>query len=347
MRKTFLLFLSLFFFQFSFPKDHSFHTNYGLEWIYFVGNLKSDTGEKYGYELSFFRVKLKDEAQSEIFPVHFAISDVTNKTHHEEQILKRNLGGIAGFTDSKIWSGEYEVQIKGKDEFFINVQPKSGKISLELTLKGQTPVFPQGPNGISRKSHINPSIFSNYYSYPRLNTNGNLKIQNKSISIVSGLSWMDHEWSEKNDNSINQYSLASKESGWDWICLSGEDGSDYVFFRFHELDGKHSVFGSKRTKSGKITYFDQPNSVKMVPTGGTWKSKKTGIQYPLEWKIEYPGGVWEVTPSFNEQEFDGRKSTGIVYWEGMVTAKNNLEKISSEGYLELKGYKKKKDWWEF
>ncbi|EMN13545.1 hypothetical protein LEP1GSC055_0595 [Leptospira borgpetersenii str. Brem 307] len=36
---------------FLFPKDHSFHPKYKVEWCYFVGVLQSSEGKKYGYEL--------------------------------------------------------------------------------------------------------------------------------------------------------------------------------------------------------------------------------------------------------------------------------------------------------
>lgn len=348
VKKLFLLGVLCIFFQFQFPKDHSFHKNFALEWVYFVGILNAESGETFGYELSFFRVKLKDESQSELYPVHFAISDVKNRKHYTEQIIKRNIGGLSGFTESKLWSGEYEANILNQNEFHLNVQPKSQLISLDLHLKGNFGIFPQGKNGLSPKSHTNPAIYSYYYSYPRLESKGTIRIQDKIYKIVSGQSWLDHEWSEEDGKSKGSFTLSSKESGWDWVCISTETGSDFVFFRFREkVDKPHSIFGSMRTADGKIEYFHTPGQVQMQPKPKLWKSSDTNIEYPLEWKIEYPGGSWEISPYFNEQEFDGRKSTGIVYWEGLIQAKNPVEKTKGFGYLELKGYKKKKDWWEF
>jgi predicted secreted hydrolase len=40
---------------------------------------------------------------------------------------------------------------------------------------------------------------------------------------------------------------------------------------------------------------------------------------------------------FDDQELDARSSTGIVYWEGAVTARSQ-GRILGRGYLELTGY---------
>jgi predicted secreted hydrolase len=42
-------------------------------------------------------------------------------------------------------------------------------------------------------------------------------------------------------------------------------------------------------------------------------------------------------PFFDDQENDTRRTTGAVYWEGAVTARNN-GRIVGRGYLELTGY---------
>ena len=41
--------------DFTFPADHGPHTDYQTEWWYYTGNLTSAAGERYGYQLTFFR----------------------------------------------------------------------------------------------------------------------------------------------------------------------------------------------------------------------------------------------------------------------------------------------------
>ncbi|XDD43070.1 lipocalin-like domain-containing protein [Leptospira sp. WS60.C2] len=348
MNRIKVLLLSLCFFHFSFPKDHSFHPDFGLEWCYFVGHIQAESGNRYGYELSFFRLKFSDgeDWNPEVFPVHFAISDLSKKRHQTAQTIKRNLGGMAGYEDNRIFSGEFEMQILSKDRFRIQANPKSKEIALSLELEGNGKILSHGKDGVSIKSKRNPNIFSYYYSYPRLKTKGRLSFLGKEEIIVSGDSWMDHEWSEKTSKQVP--TLAKGQSGWDWICLMDDKGGDYVFFRFRESPtASPEIFGTYRDPKGNVTYWSEPKTIQMEPIGHPWKSKETKIAYPLQWRIKYPGGEWNVVPIFNEQEFDGSVSTQTIYWEGAVEAKDPNQKKSAKGYLELKGYQKSKAWWEF
>ncbi|HET6489015.1 MAG TPA: lipocalin-like domain-containing protein, partial [Syntrophales bacterium] len=45
----------------SFPRDHGAHPEFRTEWWYFTGNLRDGAGNRYGYQLTFFRqgVRLK------------------------------------------------------------------------------------------------------------------------------------------------------------------------------------------------------------------------------------------------------------------------------------------------
>jgi predicted secreted hydrolase len=45
----------------------------------------------------------------------------------------------------------------------------------------------------------------------------------------------------------------------------------------------------------------------------------------------------EIEPLMDDQELDARASTGTVYWEGAVRARQG-EKALGRGYLELTGY---------
>jgi predicted secreted hydrolase len=47
----------------------------------------------------------------------------------------------------------------------------------------------------------------------------------------------------------------------------------------------------------------------------------------------------ELEPLMDDQELDARASTGTVYWEGAVRAKQGDREVGM-GYLELTGYQK-------
>src|SRR5947209_6258225 len=43
-------------YEFQFPRDHGSHDEYKTEWWYYTGNLRTDRGHRYGFEVTFFRV---------------------------------------------------------------------------------------------------------------------------------------------------------------------------------------------------------------------------------------------------------------------------------------------------
>ena len=71
-----------------FPKDHGPHPDYKTEWWYYTGNLKTDNGREFGYQLTFFRralaakmpVRKSRLGTNQIYMAHFALTDVKAKT---------------------------------------------------------------------------------------------------------------------------------------------------------------------------------------------------------------------------------------------------------------------------
>ncbi|WP_016754785.1 lipocalin-like domain-containing protein [Leptospira santarosai] len=330
---------------FLFPKDHSFHPKYKVEWCYFVGILQSSEGKKYGYELSFFKGILGKDR--EIFPVHFAISDLENKKHEIAQTVERKLGGMAGYDSKQIFSGDFTLKIEGKTKFHLIAKPKrSSELSLDLFLSGKdSDLLLHGDRGKSIKSRKNPHFYSYYYSIPGLSTKGELTLYGKKIRIESGDSWMDHEWSGPFDSAL-QAKLSDKSNSWDWICIQLEDGSSIMAFNFRETSHFSSEsFGTIRLKSGKKTYFEQEGDVTFIHDPSFWKSPRTHRKYPLFWNLRSHVTQIEskfdlkIEPFFEDQEFDSHATTGFSYWEGAVKVQGTRagKSVRGTGYLELKG----------
>lgn len=330
---------------FLFPKDHSFHPKYKVEWCYFVGVLQSSEGKKYGYELSFFKgIFAKNR---EAFPVHFAISDSENKKHKTAQTVERKLGGMAGYDSKQIFSGDFILKIEGKTKFHLIAKPKHFPgLSLDLFLSGKdSDLLLHGDQGKSIKSRKNPNIYSYYYSIPGLSTQGELTLDGKKILIENGNSWMDHEWSSPFD-STRQAELSDKFNSWDWICIQLEDGSSIMAFNFRETSHSPSEsFGTIRLKSGKKTYFEQEGDITFIHDSSFWKSPRTNQKYPLFWNLHTHITQREskfdlrIEPFFEDQEFNSRTTTGFSYWEGAVKVQGTRDgkPVRGTGYLELKG----------
>ena len=87
-----------------FPRDHGAHPEYRTEWWYFTGNLKDDTGNRYGYQLTFFRHGLREQAGSnanawsvrDIYSAHFTITDVRTGQFLMDERMSRSGPGLAG-----------------------------------------------------------------------------------------------------------------------------------------------------------------------------------------------------------------------------------------------------------
>lgn len=343
-RTSIFLFVSFSVLSFEFPVDHSFHPDYHLEWIYFVGHIRSESGRNFGYELSFFRANTP--GIGEVFPVHFAISDLDKKIHYPAQTIDRSIGKMAGFEKRKIWSGDFSFLIMKNGNFFIKAIPRDENISLELELSGNSSkgVLLHGEKGFSIKSLSNPSIFSYYYSIPRLATAGSVLIGGELFRITDGNSWMDHEWSARKEVE-SPSALSGAESSWDWVCINFDDGSDLMAFNFRkDRNSTSESFGTFRDSDATVKKYKKSGDLEFRKTGREFKSNISGIRYPVEWKIRTADLEIEITPAFENQEFDGRKTTGLAYWEGAVYATGiiNGKKISGKGYLELKGYTQKK-----
>nr|WP_246057621.1 lipocalin-like domain-containing protein [Leptospira gomenensis] len=330
---------------FVFPKDHSFHSGYGVEWCYFVGILRSSDGKRYGYELSFFKGIFGKE--TEVFPVHFAISDLETKKHTTAQTVERALGGMAGYDKNGIFSGDFRFEIKGKSSFHIVAKPKNvSGFSLDLTLNTDpSEILLHGERGKSFKSRNNPNYYSYYYSIPRLSTKGELNVGGKKISVTEGDSWMDHEWSSPFDSEIKT-KLSDRTNSWDWICILFEDGSELTVFNFRESQRSVSEsFGTYRSKNGNVIRFEKEKEISFLHDSKFWKSERTGKRYPLYWNLRtHPSSKeaefdLKIEPFFEDQEFDSRPTTGFSYWEGAVKIFGTRagKTVRGTGYLELKG----------
>jgi predicted secreted hydrolase len=105
-----------------FPRDQGAHDDYQTEWWYYTGNLRSQTGERFGYQLTFFRRALvppekrarraSDWATAQVYMAHFALTDVSGNRHQSFEKLSRGAGGIAGAQADpfRIWLEDWSVE---------------------------------------------------------------------------------------------------------------------------------------------------------------------------------------------------------------------------------------------
>lgn len=331
--------------RFAFPADHGPHPDFRQEWWYFTGNLDADGGERFGFELTFFRFALAPPEVSaghagaaadpisawrarQVYMAHFAVTDVTRKRFRYEQRYERDALGLAGAADGRlqVWlddwsagnadpSGTWRLVAAGED------------YALELEADPSGPPALNGDQGFSRKS-AQPGSASYYYSVPRVPVTGRLWRGERALR-VHGTAWLDREWGSGG--------LGASETGWDWYALQLADGSALMFYALRERDG-----GLNAASAG--TFVATDGSVRALARSQvqvevlSWWDSPRGGRYPARWHIRVPSESLELTvnPVLADQEL----ATQPRYWEGAVDAQGMRagRALGGRGYIELVGY---------
>ena len=205
---------------------------------------------------------------------------------------------------------------------------EASQFALDLTLATTQPTLLQGDRGFSRKGPVQAQA-SYYYSEPQLAVTGRARWNGRDVA-VRGTAWLDHEWSSE--------MLSGDALGWDWLGANLDDGSALMAFRIRGRDGAILwTAATYRPAGGKASTLDGPLSGVRFRPRRSWKSPRTGTDYPVAMDVEIDGRLWRLDPLMDDQELDARASTGTLYWEGAVHV-TGPDGVQGKGYLELTGY---------
>ena len=321
---------------FTFPADFGPHNEFRQEWWYYTGNLDTADGRHYGYELTFFRFALAPSAPQrssawatrQVYLAHFAISDVEAQKYYHLERLDRAAVGLAGAHSSPygVWVEDWSAAGASRGGLPMRLRAADGDVALDLQLDSLKPVVLQGDHGLSQKGS-RPGNASYYYSLTRLASRGSVRIADRTYP-VSGLSWMDREWSTS--------ALEPGQIGWDWFALQLSDGRELMYYRLRRKDGRpdpHSQGVIVDQRGGWQTL--SPNQI-TITVRSHWQSAHSGAVYPGAWELEVPnqGLRLRVTPYLADQEWSQR----LRYWEGAVRLEDRNHRALGSGYVELVGY---------
>ena len=325
--------------NYEFPADHGSHAGFKTEWWYFTGNLRSDTGKEFGYQLTFFRQGVLDPSrevpkgsrfiQRDMKFAHFAVSEISANRFHHFQKVSRGAFGEAGFDKdlSVAWIDDWSCQRIGLHTF--RLKASGPKIQIDLQVTSSAPPVLHGENGLSQKS-AGVGRASHYYSLTRMETNGTISI-GEITHKVAGLTWFDHEWA------TNQ--LDSHQEGWDWFSLQCDDGSDLMLFQIRTANGGRDPFSSGTWIDADGIQRHIPNEDFELEPIDWWTSPKTNAKYPVAWKITIESLDLElrIAARFPTQEL---AIAPVSYWEGSVSATGSINQrpLNARGYLEMTGY---------
>lgn len=334
---------------FTFPDDHGPHPDYRTEWWYVTGNLDGEDGASFGIQFTLFRSALapgspaadSEWATHQLYLGHVAVTDVQGERHLHRERLARGAAGLAGASADpfRVWLEGWELASidpgatgsRGDPDaiFPLRMQADVGEFALDLRLDSGRGLVLQGDAGYSRKG-ADSSNASYYFSYPRMPASGTVRIGDR-IHRVSGLTWMDREWSTS--------ALDDGQVGWDWFALQFSTGEDLMVFQLRREDGTLDPVnrGLLVTADGSLRTLDPADwSLEVLDR---WQSPRDGVAYPSRWRLHLPRYDLDVvvTPLVADQEM----LVSVRYWEGAVALEGigpGGRPVSGRGYVELTGY---------
>jgi len=325
----------------SFPRDHGAHPEFRTEWWYFTGNLHDAAGNRFGYQLTFFRQGIRLSLPSpvnawslrDLYPAHFTITDVRNgKFLFAEQITRSGPGLSGAATDGmKVWNLGWSAKMAGET---IVIQAGHGGMTLSLELRPRKPLILHGDRGLSGKGP-GAGQASYYYSFTDLAARGTIRTPDSQMPVpVEGVSWFDHEFGSN--------VLSKDQVGWDWFSIHLSDGRDVMLFFLRKKDGtvERESSGTLVGADGKTRHLRREDI--RVEILGTWKSPASAGVYPNRWRLHIPseGIDLQLEPFVANQELNTSGSTGVTYWEGAVGGAGTSagRQVTGEGYVEMTGY---------
>jgi predicted secreted hydrolase len=330
----------------AFPKDHGPHPGYRTEWWYYTGNLQAASGEKYGFQLTFFRSQIRPPADrrgwpkpasawrtQQIYMAHSAISNLTDKQHLQAELVARGTLGMAGADrvgDTAVivlknWSARI-----GPDRHLLEVQ--TDDFSFEMILTPEKSPVMHGIAGYSRKGSAADKATC-YYSFSRLSTRGKLSAGGNVVQ-VTGSAWMDHEYGTD--------ILGPGIQGWDWFSLQLSDNTEVMVLLVKTRKGAIEPTSSATVIGQNDLKRHLRSDDFKVTVLKTWKSPSSKAVYPAGWRLQIFSESLDliIKPNLANQEMLTIGSTGTIYWEGSVSAAGTKrgKTVTGEGYIELTGY---------
>jgi predicted secreted hydrolase len=329
-----------------FPKDHGSHPGFRTEWWYYTGNLQTENGNRYGFQLTFFRSQISPPGAekkwprhpsawrtSQVYLAHAAVSDIAGQKHLQAEDVARAALGMAGVNQSarrtKIFLKNWSARIEAEAHI---LKADAAEFSYELNFKPTKPIVLHGDRGYDLKGSTSERA-SCYYSFTRLEGQGRIAIGDYNVA-VSGSAWMDHEFSTA--------SLEPGIIGWDWFSLQLSDYSEIMVYLFRtEKGGLHVASSGTYIDANGITRQISNDEIKLEVLS-FWDSRRSKARYPAKWRMQIKPLAFDVriTSNLPDQEMRPLGSTGVTYWEGSVSidGSKGSQAINGAGYVELTGY---------
>lgn len=292
------------------PEDDAPHQS-AMEWWYYNGHLRSESGKRYSFHHTVFLV---NNVLSHMV-THASLNDHQTSEHY---VAQRRTGGNSSVgTENRFEfvQGNW-LMSGGNGDDRLRIIADDFSFALDLT-STQEPVLHGGDGIIS----LDVAGDSYYYSRTRMAVSGTVKTGN-TIEKVKGISWFDHQWG---DFSVGLLS-------WDWFSLQLNDGIDVMIYQLRDKANIPILYTGSFSQNG-ITESLLDADFTIVP-GKEWSSDKSSIVYPIEWTIDIPRKNISISvQAINKNsEFNAMLTSYNIYWEGAVEVQGSHTGL---GFMEL------------
>jgi len=360
--------------NFAFPQDHGPHPQFRHEWWYVTGNLDSTRGERFGFELIFFRFALAPPPDvgsaggaasardavtvgggvgapnslsawrtRQVYLAHFAITDVARREFVFAHKYSRDALGLAGAQAQplRVWLDDWMLRAAVDT----NGAPNSPGPVPPATAPGWM-LHAQGQGyelTLEAQPLLQPVLNGEQGLSRKASERGAAsyyysipRVAVRGKLLRAGVS-SDVQGLAWLDREWGSGSLGTSQQGWDWFALQLKDGSSFMFYALRNRDGtrdSHSA-GTWVDSAGRVQALSTDQV--MIDVSDHWVSPRGG-RYPSRWRVRVPavGLDVEARPVLANQEL----GTKPRYWEGAVDVSGARDghDTSGRGYVELVGY---------
>ena len=314
---------------FVFPRDHGSHPEFRTEWWYVTGHLDAKDGHRFGFQVTFFRQARREDGKTlQLHLAHAALLDgQTGRFIHQERLTRAGWDASSSETTLAVRNGNWSLKLDESTQHLHIAATVNSEVLLLLDLEAVKPLVVFGKDGVSRKG-ASASAASHYLTWPRLKTSGTVK-QGAVEHSITGEAWMDHEFSSSQ--------LEEGQVGWDWAAVQLKDGREIMVYRMRRKDGTLDAASTLAVveRDGRVRHLTSNAFTWEVLS--TWKSPRSGAQYPNHVRLRFEGESLELKPLAADQEQDGG-ITRLPYWEGACDVLDSHGQITGRAFLELAGY---------
>lgn len=301
--------------EISLPKDDAPHPEAKSEWWAYHGRLTTESGKSFSFDYS---TVLTEESKGQGIS-NIAFNNSQSGQHYTHQF--KNAANPGFGLENTFYFSTGESVMQGGGDGVDHLKAVAKDFAFDLTLKGQSSPVLHGKNGAVSMGELGNSY---YYSRTRLMVAGTVE-DGGNVEPVRGVAWFDHQWGD----------FTFTKLSWDWFGLQLADGSDIMIYQIRNQANK-PVYAQGSLSRNNATDMLTTKDFMLTP-GVKWGSAKTGVAYPIEWKIVIPDKNIDLVlrSIVKNNEFDARASTGKIYWEGALSVQGTHV---GQGFMRLQGY---------